>query len=416
MNSLHKVFVFVGVLLAASTLASAGTLSGVVRNASTGTVAPGLPVVLIQLQGGMDAVATTTSDVQGRFSFNHAAIGAGPVLVRVQYQGVNYHANVPPGQPAADVEVFETTQNPAVVEVASRMIVVQPDGGTLVVGEEFSIHNHAKPPATFNTNSGTFEFFIPEGASIGQVSAWSAAGMPLTQGTMDKGKNHYAIAFPLRPNENGVRLSYQLPYPGDQATLRLRSPYAMPRVLVIAPPTMRVSGEGFAPSGTEQGWNLYARQNVAANAVFDVTISGTAPPPSEMSGAESQAAATGQVSRIPGRLDSLRWPLMGGFAALFVLGLFFLLRKPVPAVQPRAGVRVETPPAEPVGDLAAQLMSDAAERAQRAMEEIKDALFRLELRRQAGAISEADYARERQRTEQLLRELMKGAAREPSGR
>jgi hypothetical protein len=415
MKSSSRFVVCFFMILCAATLASAGTLSGVVRNATTGTVAPGLPVVLIQLQGGMEAVTTVTSDAQGRYSLDHPVIGAGPVLIRVQYQGVNYHANVPPGQLTADVEVFESTQNPAAIEIASRMIVVQPDGATLIVGEEFSIHNHAKPPATYNTNSGTFEFFLPEGASIGQVSAWSAAGMPLTQGTMDKGKNHYAIAFPLRPNENGVRLSYQLPYLGNQATLRLRSPYAMPRVLVIAPPTMQVSGEGFAPAGTEQGWNLYARQNVAANAAFDVTVSGTAPPPSEMSGEESRAAAPGQISRIPGRLDSLRWPLIGGFAALFALGLFFLLRRPVPAVQPRAGVRVESPPAEFAGDVAAQVMSDVAQRAQRAMDEIRDKLFRLELRRQAGAISEDDYARERGQTEQLLRDLMKGPDSQPFG-
>ena len=39
---------------------------------------------------------------------------------------------------------------------------------------------------------------------------------------------------------------------------------------------------------------------------------------------------------------------------------------------------------------------------------LKDRLFRLELRRQAGTISEEDYARERSRTEQILRELVRG--------
>ena len=39
---------------------------------------------------------------------------------------------------------------------------------------------------------------------------------------------------------------------------------------------------------------------------------------------------------------------------------------------------------------------------------LKEKLFRLELRRQAGTISEADYARERARTEQILRELVRG--------
>lgn len=40
--------------------------------------------------------------------------------------------------------------------------------------------------------------------------------------------------------------------------------------------------------------------------------------------------------------------------------------------------------------------------------QIKDGLFRLELRRQAGTISEQEYAAERARTEKTLRNLVKG--------
>ena len=39
---------------------------------------------------------------------------------------------------------------------------------------------------------------------------------------------------------------------------------------------------------------------------------------------------------------------------------------------------------------------------------LKDRLFRLELRRQAGTITEEEYARERSRTEGVLRELVRG--------
>jgi hypothetical protein len=39
---------------------------------------------------------------------------------------------------------------------------------------------------------------------------------------------------------------------------------------------------------------------------------------------------------------------------------------------------------------------------------LKDKLFRLELRHQAGTISEEEYLRERSLTEQILRELVRG--------
>ncbi|NDQ58652.1 MAG: hypothetical protein GZ088_16415, partial [Acidipila sp.] len=42
------------------------------------------------------------------------------------------------------------------------------------------------------------------------------------------------------------------------------------------------------------------------------------------------------------------------------------------------------------------------------LDDLKDTLFRLELRRQAGTISEEDYARERARMEAVLRTLVRG--------
>ena len=48
-------------------VARAGTLHGTVKNGTTGQVAPGVEVVLIQLQGGMQPVANTKTDAQGNF-------------------------------------------------------------------------------------------------------------------------------------------------------------------------------------------------------------------------------------------------------------------------------------------------------------------------------------------------------------
>jgi hypothetical protein len=42
------------------------------------------------------------------------------------------------------------------------------------------------------------------------------------------------------------------------------------------------------------------------------------------------------------------------------------------------------------------------------LDELKDMLFRLELRREAGTINETDYAAARDRIQQALRDLVKG--------
>ena len=59
---------------------------------------------------------------------------------------------------------------------------------------------------------GNFEFTIPVGAELDQVSTFGPSGMPVRQGTIDKGKGRYAIAYAFQPGQNGVRISYILPY------------------------------------------------------------------------------------------------------------------------------------------------------------------------------------------------------------
>jgi hypothetical protein len=174
---------------------------------------------------------------------------------------------------------------------------------------------------------GTFEFQVPEGAELAQVSASGSSGMPLVQGTIEKGKNRYAIAFAFRPGESGVRLSYQLPYPGNQLRIRAFSPLAVQRVLLVAPPAVQVTGAGIQPAGSEQGWNIYTREPVPAGSSFEFSVAGTAPAPEAQQVPESGAGGQ-PLSVLPGRLDSVKWILIAGFGVLFALGAIFLWRRP----------------------------------------------------------------------------------------
>ena len=394
-------------ILLIATSASAGTVTGVVRNGTTGAVVASQDVVLIQLQGGMETVANTKTDAQGRYTLEHPSAGQSPVLIRVNYRGVNFHQSVPPGRGVADVEVFDSTSDPAAVEVVSRAIIFQPNGPSLLVGEEVSLHNHSKPPKAYFKSDGTFEFEVPEGAELGQVAAWGPSGMPTQQGTIDKARNRYAIAFPIRPGENGVRFAYQLPYPNNAAVLRVLAVNPAQRVSLIAPPTMQVQAEGFVPAGTDQGWNIYTRENVSAGARLTISVSGTAPPmtaDSSQQSSEPSAAASVSLSQLPGRLDNLKWPLIGGFGALFALGVTFLWRRPVvPAV-----ARATNGDAPVKATKVATAVAEVQQQVNQSLDDIKETLFRLELRHQAGTISEEEYTRERARAEKYLRDILQG--------
>ncbi len=397
------------ICLLAAGPAAAGTLTGVVRNGTSGSPVAGVDVVLIRLQGGMEGVANATTDGQGRYRFEHPGIGRQPMLVRVNYRGVNFHQSVPPSRDTADVEVFEPTTDARALQVASRLIALQPNGAVLLVGEEYTVQNHAKPPAAYYKADGSFEFQVPEGGELAQVSAWGPSGMPVVQGTIDQGNRRHAIAFAFRPGESGVRLSYHVPYDSNRAVVRVTSPYAAQRVMIIAPPSLQVVSTGFQPAGAEQGWSVYAREGAPAGALFDISVSGTAPAPSasgqqgEPEGQGRDAGRSGApVQALPSRLDTLKWVLVAGFAALFGLGAVFLWRRPGVALMPRGSAPEAA--TSGVGRAAAQVDRDVSQ----SLDQLKDTLFRLELRRQAGTISKEEYARERGRAEKVLRDLVKG--------
>ncbi len=422
-------------VLAPLAIAEAGTVRGTVINGTTGKAAAGIELILIQLQGGMQEVAHSKSGAQGEFTFEHPGLGAQPMLVRAVYHGVNFNHAVPPGTATAQVDIYEPSKDAKTINVASHVVIFQPNGATLTVGEEYQIENKSQPPVAYFRSDGSFNFALPEKGQLQQVAAAGPAGMPVVQLPIDKKNNHYSIAFAFRPGDNSVRYSYTLPYEGNAATVKIATIYPGGRLLVVAPPSVQISGDGLAPGGQEQGMSLYGRQDVPAGTLVAVSVSGTAPAPDANAGAEqgqqqgrdaqqggAEATSAG-IQQVPGRLDVLKWPLIAGFLCVFALVAILLARKPVVAVavpapveQDVAAAKQKKPkskapsapsaPAVPTNGAASLKELDVA--IGTSLDGLKERLFRLELRRQAGTISEEEYALERASTEKVLRDLVRG--------
>lgn len=418
---------FTALLVLAALPAAAGTVTGVVKNGTTNRIAPGTPVTLIQLQGGMQPVANTKTDAQGRYSFSNPGIGKQPMLVRAHFQGVDYLEPVAPGNsnPNVNINVYDPTTDTSSFHVLHQIVALEPQKGTLMVGEEFDIQNQTKPPKSYFRANGSFEFDLPQGADLNQAEAWGPSGMPVVQGTVNKGPNRYAITFPFRPGQNGVRFSYKVNYADNQTTLHLRSPYPIETAVLLAPPAVKVIADGFSPSGQEHGWDVYMRQGLDANSPVLLAVSGTGPIPAVTSGSGSngqgQSAGGGQAGAssaptpvaqaLPPRLDSVRWIVIAGFGAMFLLGAFFLWWKsknlPATATAGQPSPQQSAVPSSPAP--APKPRAEGGDGPLRqSVDEIKETLFRLELRRQAGTLSEEQYQAERQRMEKALRELVKG--------
>ena len=421
-------FAAVVVLLLAGKTAAAGTVHGTVTDGTTGKPASGIEVILIELQGTMQPVANTKTDANGAFSFDNPALGAQPMLLRAVFHGVNFHEPVPPGRDTVSVSVYQPTADPKTIEVPSHIVIFQPNGTSLTVGEEYSVHNKSNPPQAYFAAAGNFQFTLPENAQLKQIAAAGPAGMPVVQAPIDKGKNRYAIAYAFHPGDSDIRVAYDLPYPNDAATVKLPTSYGGGRLLLVAPPSVTVKGEGIEAAGQEQGMNVYQRPSVAAGTLVAVSLSGTAPPPSDtggdagsQQGGDAQGNSGASIQVVPGRLDALKWPLAIGFILIFGFGAYLLSRKQVVVtVAGSSGDAVaQAAPvfASPSKDAAAVPPATASPAATmtaidtaagKSLDALKDQIFRLELRRQAGTISEEEYAKERAKAEQVLRDLVRG--------
>src|SRR5277367_5264372 len=161
------------------------TVHGTVKNGTTGKPAPDVEVILIQLQGGMQPVLNSKTDAQGQFTFDYPAIGTQPMLVRAVYRGINFHQPLPPGRNELQVEVFDPSRDPKTIKVETHFVVLQPNGTTLEVGEEYAIRNDSQPAEAYFRADGNFEFTLPDGATLKQVAAQGPSGMHVVQAPND---------------------------------------------------------------------------------------------------------------------------------------------------------------------------------------------------------------------------------------
>jgi hypothetical protein len=438
-----------GILAAA---AHAGTLGGTVINRTTGKATPNIDLTLLSPTQGMRELGSAKSDAQGHFTITNDAIGAAPVLVRATYHDVSYNTFAPPGRPNVEVEIYELSKDIKTVSIVNHIIIFQPGNEKLIGAEEYIVRNASQPPQAYFRSEGNFEFAIPEKATLQQVSSVNASGMSVQQASIDKGKGHIAIAYPFRPGDTSIRLSYEMPYSASATSLKLTAVYPGVNTLVVVPPGVAVTGDGLTAAGQEQGMFLFTHEPLAAKASFNVKLSGVAAPQAaDARAGDGQAAGQGgmpqegnsrtqtqDVQAVPGRLNEFKWPLLTlllvGFAGLAIL----LSRKQVVVVQglgdevdvpaspaaqkksakakpasaaapanARTAVPEESATSASAAVLAASVSSVNAQ-VNASLETLKDDVFRLELRKQAGTISDEDYAREKTRVEKLLRDLVRG--------
>jgi hypothetical protein len=201
--------IYCALLVALPALAA---VDGVVINSTTGKPQPNTVITMVQpTQAGMQALGSTKTDAEGKFSFDKDV--QGPTLLQALHAGVLYNKMIVPGTPTSglQVQVFDSTNKP-VAKVSQHFIVLQPGASEMAVSE--GILYQGDPSVTYNdAANGSFRFYLPAEAN-GKVSVTINApgGMPIQRpAEKTKEPNVYKVDYPIRPGETRFDLNYVVP-------------------------------------------------------------------------------------------------------------------------------------------------------------------------------------------------------------
>jgi hypothetical protein len=419
-------------------LASAQTLTGTVKNSTTGKPAAGDEVVLLKLGQGMEEGGRTKTDAKGQFSFK-LDDAQSPHLVRAIHQDVTYHRMAPPGTTSVELEVYDVARKVAGINVIADIVRAQVEQGQLEIVREFGVQNSSKPPRT-QMNERNFEFYIPEGAQL--VPDFSTAttenGNPLKSAPVPEGeKNRYSFVFPLRPGLTDFKVAYVLPYTGS-ANLDPKPVYPLEHMVVMVPKSMQ-----FTAANASGGYKLidYPNEPNAAvqvasnttpgqNLAFKISGEGMLQAPQES--AQGRAGGGTDANNRPGGglgppidapdpLQKYQWWILGGLAGLLIIGGVYVASRQQSAARalrkagsatPASLHRQEEDDYEPAEAVASHTARPAAapRPASMLLDALKEELFQLEVERRQGQISQSEYEKAKSALDQTLERALKREA------
>ena len=440
-------------LVVISLYAAADTITGTVKNATTGKPAAGDVVVFIKLGNGMEEAGRTKADAKGNFSFKYDE--QGPHLIRAIHQGVTYHRMAPPGTTSVEIEVNDVAQKVDGISLTADVMRFQVEQGQLEVMRLFAVQNSSNPPKT-QMNDKNFEFYLPDGAKIVQSTATTAGGNPLNQAPVpEPEKNRYAFIFPLRPGETRFEIAYQLSYSGS-TTIDPKAVYGMQHFVIMLPKSMQFSAEGGAQfqsmndpqqpdatvevatmtqAGQPLSFKLSGEGLLAASAGGGPTQGGSSSMGQAPESRSGPGGGLGPPIDAPDPLQAWRWPIIGGFVLALAGGAFYVTKRQRAAMAAGAGggsaVDYEIPgalqqPVTPRGSRSATpapapnpalsapptppAPAPAPARASMLMEALKEELFQLEVEHTQGKITQQEYEKAKATLDSTLAHAIKRVA------
>jgi hypothetical protein len=435
----HRSAFLIALTLLLTSFTAAETLTGTIKNSTTGKPAAGDEVVLLKLAQGMEEAGRTKTDANGHFTFK-LDDAQSPHLVRAIHDDVTYHRMAPPGTTSVELEVYDAAKKIDGVEVVADIMRIEAGQNQMVVVREFGVQNTSKPPRT-QMNERNLEFYIPDGAQIipDSATAVTEGGNPLKSAPVPEGeKNRYSFIFPLRPGLTRFEVAFQMPYTGS-ANLDPKSLYPLEHFVVMMPKAMQFKATATAgykeaayPNEPNATMEVASNTTRGQNLAFKVSGEGTLENPQEGNGGQgsqegsqpgSDAASSPGASAqarpggglgppidAPDPLQKYRWQILGGIAAALIVGGIYVASRQQSAARAARQKLGSSAPA------AARDVEDDYAPAPRTrpsshlLDALKEELFQLEVERRQGQISPAEYEKAKSALDQTLDRALKREA------
>ena len=382
--------------------AVAENLTGTVLNATTNKPSAGDDVILIKLAQGMEEAARVKTDAKGKFSLPLDSANA-PHLVRVVHQGVTYHRMAPPGSTSVEVAVYDAASKVQGVDVTADLMRFQAQGNELQGLRMFYVDNSSNPPRT-QMNDKSFEFYLPEGATVDSGEAQTEGGQPLNLAPVPQNeKNRYAFTFPLRPGQTMFQVAFHMNYSGD-LNINPKLLYPAQHFVVMLPKSMQFAADQASMfkninNPKEPDTIAQVASNAKSGDALGFKISGTGLLADAQSGdADSGQAPQGRDARpggglgppieAPRPLQKYTVPILVVFGLALTAGAIFSARRPATA----GGA-----PAPRTGSSSGSMLLDA----------LKEELFQLEMEHKQGSISQEEYTKAKGALDQTLERALK---------
>lgn len=381
--------------------AFAENLTGTVLNATTNKPSAGDDVILIKLAQGMEEAARVKTDAKGRFSLPLDSADT-PHLVRVVHQGVTYHRMAPPGSTSVEVAVYDSASKVQGVDVTADVMRFQAQGNELQGLRMFYVENRSDPPRT-QMNDKSFEFYLPEGATVDSGEAQTEGGQPLNLAPVPQDeKNRYSFTFPLRPGETMFQVSFHLNYSGG-LNVDPKLLYPAQHFVVMLPKSMQFAADQASMykninNPKEPDTNAQVASNTKAGDALGFKLSGA--------GLLAGASGSGDEGQTPQGRDARPGGGLGPpieaprplqkytIPILVVFGLALTAGAIISARRPATGGGAPAPRSAPSSG---SLLLDA----------LKEELFQLEMEHKQGSISQEEYAKAKGALDQTLERALK---------